>query len=734
MARGTAAAVDLESGPSAQLAARARRDQVAAPCTFARLRDTLGGYLPAAEVDAVDAAYAYADQAHAGQRRLTGHPYISHPLAVAAILAQMRMDHETLMAALLHDVIEDTAVAKATLGKRFGKPVAELVDGVSKLSAMFSSHAEAQASNMQKMVLAMARDVRVVLVKIADRLHNMRTIGALPADRRRRIARETLDYYAPIAYRLGMARIGTELEDLSFAALHPLRADRIERAVAKARGRRRALVQEARKALQAALDAEGVAAKVSGREKHLYSIYSKMKSQRKPFREIMDVFGLRVVVDDEDACYRALGVAHGLYKPVAGRFKDYIAIPKANGYQSLHTTLFGAHGAPIEVQIRTQHMAEVADHGIAGHWLYKGAEDDAPGGQRTHRWMRDLVEMQQRSGNPEEFIESFKTDLFPDNVYVFTPQGDILELPKGASPVDFAYAIHTDIGNRCAACRIDRVLAPLSQQLESGQSVEIITAKSVSPSPDWLTFTVSGKARAGIRHALKNRRRTEAIALGRKLLNRSLTNAGVRISDLDFRRLRRVFKEFGARRLDDVLSAIGVGDLMAYAVAQRLLAADDPDFEAVPVEHGGPVTISGGEGLVITCSRCCGPVPGDPIVGRMTPGKGFAVHAQSCPNITKAKRERPEQIIPARWTKTADSEFTTPLRLSISRRKGVIADLATAVAAANAGVEHIDVTERNAETSAVSVTVSVANRNHLAQVIRRLRNIPAVLNIARGSA
>ncbi len=728
------AAAPSESYFVSRLADRARRDDVAAPYTFEALAKNLESYLPPRQVAQVRRAHDYAANAHAGQFRRTGHPYISHPIAVASILADMRMDHQTLMAALLHDVIEDTSVAKSTLGNRFGKQVAELVDGVSKLSTIFHSRAEAQAVNFQKMALAMAKDIRVIMVKIADRLHNMRTIGVMSREQRKRQARETLDYYAPIANRLGMHNVKVELEDLGFAALYPLRAERIRQAVEAARGNRKALMDEIDKSIQAALQGEGIAAVIDSREKHVFSIYNKMKTQHKPFKEIMDVFGFRIVVQQEDDCYRALGVVHNLYKPVAGRFKDYIAIPKVNGYQSLHTTLFGMHGVPIEVQIRTEHMSEVADHGIAGHWLYKAHDEKTRGSQRTRRWVRDLMELQQRAGNPLEFIDSLKIDLFPDDVYVFTPKGEIMELPRGASPVDFAYAVHTDIGNRCVACRIDRTLAPLSQQLQSGQSVEIITSEEAHPSPDWLTFAVSGKARAAIRQSLKSQHRTESIALGRKLLNRSLANVGSSINDLDFRRLRRVFKEFGVRKLDEVLQAIGNGDVMSYVVAQRLLSADDRDYEAIPVEHAGPVAVREGEGLVITYGRCCGPVPGDAIVGHMTPGKGFVVHIESCNNMTEIRRRSPEQIIPARWTAPSDAEFTTTLRIDVNRKKGVIAELAATIADVDAGVDRINVEERDARVSSVVVVVSVQNRNHLARVMRRLRAIPNVLRMSRVSA
>ena len=727
----TAETATSESYFVSRLAETARRDDIAAPCTIDSLTRVLDTYLPEKQVTYIRRAYDYAANAHEGQFRRTGHPYISHPLAVAKILAGMRMDHETIMAALLHDVIEDTAVAKSTLGNRFGKQVAELVDGVSKLAIMFESRAEAQAENFQKMALAMAKDIRVIMVKIADRLHNMRTIGVMSREQRKRIARETLDYYAPIANRLGMHNVMVEFEDLGFAALYPLRAESIRRRVEKARGHRKALLEKLHQSIQAALEAEGIQATVTSREKHLYSIYSKMKTQHKPFEDVMDVFGFRIVVVDEDACYRALGIVHNLYKPVAGRFKDYVAIPKINGYQSLHTTLFGMHGVPIEVQIRTTHMAEVADHGIAGHWLYKVREDKTRGGQRARRWVRDLMELQQRAGDPLEFIESLKIDLFPDDVYVFTPKGDIMELPRGACAVDFAYAVHTDIGNHCIACRIDRALAPLSQQLESGQGVEIITAKGARPSPDWLSFAVSGKARAGIRQSLKNQQRAESIMLGRRLLNRSLTNAGASIKELDFRRLRRVFKEFGVRKLDEVLQAIGHGDVMAYAVAQRLLAADGSDYEAVPVEHEGPMAVHEGEGLVVTYGRCCGPVPGDSIVGHMTQGKGLVVHMETCKNMREIRRRNPEQTIPARWAATSDQEFTTALRIEVNRRQGVIAELAATIAAVNAGLDRINVEERDARVSSVVVVATVSDRIHLARVMRRLRAIPNVITMRR---
>ena len=715
-----------------ELAKSAKRGQVAAPATIESLVASLD-YLTPEQIDEVTAAHAYAESAHDGQWRRTGHAYITHPTAVASILANMRMDHQSIMAALLHDVIEDSDTNKTELGKRFSRPVADLVDGVSKLAKIFSSRDEAQAENFQKMALAMAKDIRVIMVKMADRLHNMRTIGVMSDQQRRRIARETLDFYAPIANRLGIHTMKTELEELGFKALYPLRADRIERAVQSARGNRKELMEEIAHTIKASLNRDGINASVESREKHPYSIYRKMRTQQKSFNEIMDVFGFRIVVDRADDCYRTLGVIHNLYKPVAGRFKDYIAIPKVNGYQSLHTALFGLHGVPIEAQIRTKQMHAVAENGIAGHWLYKAADDSdfEPSQKRARRWAQDLLELQQQAGNPLEFIESLKLDLFPDEVYVFTPEGDILELPRGACPIDFAYAVHTDIGNRCVACRVDRALAPLSLQLQSGQSVEIVTSDDARPNPDWLTFAVTSRARSAIRLALKQQQGGEAVALGRKLLNRSLGNANKSINDFDFRRLRRVFQELGVRKLDELLESIGSGNMMAYVAAQKLLAFDDPDYESVAVEGGGPIAIKGGEGLVINYGRCCGPVPGDQIVGHMTPGKGFVVHIETCPNINEIRRRAAREIIPARWTSTTEGEFFTSLRVDVNRRKGILAEIASEVTSVDAGVENIQVEERNAEASTMMLGLTVKNRSHLARVMRKLRNVQAVINLSR---
>ncbi|MEC8716205.1 MAG: RelA/SpoT family protein, partial [Pseudomonadota bacterium] len=666
------------------------------------LSERLQEYLSPEAVAEVERAFRYAEAAHEGQMRKTGHPYITHPTAVAHILAGMRMDPQTLMAALLHDVIEDTGVGKKTLAEAFGSDVAELVDGVSKLTTIFKSRAEAQAENFQKMAMAMARDIRVILVKLADRLHNMRTLGALAREKKERIARETLDYYAPIASRLGMNELRMEFEDLAFQALYPMRAERIGRAVKAARGHRKALMEEIAAALEKCLASEGIEARVLGREKHLFSIYQKMRQKQKAFADIMDVFGFRIIVDRPDTCYRVLGAVHGLYKPLAGRFKDYIAIPKANGYQSLHTTLFGMHGVPIEIQIRTQQMEAVASNGIAGHWLYK-SDEQSPSQARAREWVKGLLELQQRAGNSLEFIENLKIDLFPDEVYVFTPKGRILELPQRASPVDFAYAVHTDIGNTCVACRVDRRLAPLSVQLQSGQTVEIITSEDARPNPDWLSFVVTGKARSSIRHALKHQQVTESRTLGRRLLNRSLATVDTNLANRPSQRISHVLDELGFDTLDDLLEDIGLGNRMAYVVAQHLTQGSSKEA-ALTVEHGGPLAIRGTEGLVVAYGKCCYPLPGEPVVGHLSSGRGLVVHLEVCRNLAEL-RERNEALIPVRWAAEVDGEYSVELRVEVEARKGVIAELAAEITDADANIERINTAERNAHLSTVVIAL-----------------------------
>ncbi|MDP2245267.1 bifunctional GTP diphosphokinase/guanosine-3',5'-bis pyrophosphate 3'-pyrophosphohydrolase [Pseudomonas sp.] len=691
--------------------------------------DRLLSYLDNDQVNLVRRAYYYAEQAHDGQRRRSGEAYVTHPLAVANILADMHMDHQSLMAAMLHDVIEDTGIAKEALNTQFGETVAELVDGVSKLTQMnFETKAEAQAENFQKMAMAMARDIRVILVKLADRLHNMRTLEVLSGEKRRRIAKETLEIYAPIANRLGMHSMRIEFEDLGFKAMYPMRSERIRAAVRRARGNRKEIVNKIEESLTHCLTHDGLEGEVLGREKHIYGIYQKMRGKRKAFNEIMDVYAFRIVVDKVDTCYRVLGAVHNLYKPLPGRFKDYIAIPKANGYQSLHTTLFGMHGVPIEIQIRTREMEEMANNGIAAHWLYKSNEVDQPKGThaRARQWVKGVLEMQQRAGNSLEFIESVKIDLFPDEVYVFTPKGRIMELPKGSTAVDFAYAVHTDVGNTCIACRINRRLAPLSQALESGSTVEIVSAPGARPNPAWLNFVVTGKARTHIRHALKLQRRSESISLGERLLNKVLTGFNSHLDKLVPERVQAVLGEYRQEVIEDLLEDIGLGNRMAFVVARRLLASEG---EQLPSAEG-PLAIRGTEGLVLSYAKCCTPIPGDPIVGHLSAGKGMVVHLDSCRNIGEI-RHNPEKCIQLSWAKDVVGEFNVELRIELEHQRGLIALLAGSVNAADGNIEKISMDERDGRISVVQLVVSVHDRVHLARVIKKLRALQGVMRITR---
>ena len=705
--------------------------------TIDDLSDRLGGYLPAEEIQQVRRAFYYAEQAHDGQRRRSGEPYVTHPLAVANILANMHMDHQSLMAAMLHDVIEDTGVSKDALAGQFGEAVAELVDGVSKLTQItFEDKAVAQAENFQKMVMAMSRDIRVIIVKLADRLHNMRTLGALRPDKKRRIARETLEIYARVASRLGINTIRVELEDLSFQAIHPMRAERIKRAVASARGNRRSAIRQVQNALQTRLDEHELKGTVIGRQKHLLSIYRKMRDQRKSFAEIMDVFGFRIIADDVDSCYRILGMVHNLYKPVPGRFKDYIAIPKANGYQSLHTTLFGNSGMPIEVQIRTREMEAMANNGIAAHWLYKAGQTSHPIAEgsraRAREWVKGLLEMQRHAGDSLEFIEHVKNDLFPDDIYVFTPKGDIMELPQGATVIDFAYAVHTEIGNTCIACRIDRHLAPLSSRLESGQTLEIITSPGGKPNLAWLNFVVTAKARSAIRHALKHQQHTEAVQLGRRLLTKALGEFGVHLEDVGEDVMARLLKEMELQSESALLEAIGLGNRMTQVIARRLveLHRGERISHSEAAEDSSKVTISGVEGMVIKFARCCHPLPGDPIIGHLSVGKGIVVHRSECRNLQELKSD-PEKLLTLNWSDTIDEDFPVALRLEVESRRGLVAELAGLITDADANIERIGIEERDARLSIVNLTLSVRNRTHLARIIKRLRNLSHIGKISR---
>ena len=703
------------------------------PTTIDSLAHRLKDYLNTEQIDLVRRAYYYAEQAHDGQKRRSGEPYVTHPLKVACILADMHMDYQSLVAAMLHDVIEDTGIGKDAIRDQFGDVVAEIVDGVSKLTHMqFEDKTLAQAENFQKMALAMARDIRVILVKLADRLHNMRTLDVLRPEKRRRIAKETLDIYAPIAQRLGMHQMRIEFEDLGFAAMHPMRSNMLTHAVRNARGNRSEIVAKIVEAITRRLKRQALNGRVMDREKHLYSIYKKMKVQRKPFSDIMDVFDIHIIVDSIDDCYRCLGLVHNLFKPIPGRFQDYIAIPKVNGYQSLHTTLFGLHGIPVAVQIRTQEMEDMANNGIAAHWLSKSGDEALLGSRdRTRVWLQNLLELQQKAGDSLEFIENVKVDLFPDDTYVFSPQGDILELPRGATPVDFAYAVHTDIGSSCVACRIDRKLASLSQPLNSGQTIEIITAPGARPNAAWLSFVITSKARSNIRHYLKNQKRTESIALGRRLLGKVLAPMDIRLEELDQTDINRTLAHTGFGKLDDLLEDIGLGNRMAFQVARYLTDTHESTTHQMDLSNPEkPLTIRGTEGMVISFAKCCHPIPGDPIIGHVSSGRGLVIHTESCRNIASI-RHNPEKVLEVDWDKNVQGEFYVDLEVALEQQQGMIASLATTVTAEKASIEKISVEEKDARLSQVQLLIKVKDRVHLAQVIKRLRTIRGVTSIAR---
>ncbi len=700
----------------------------------ARLLRLLQGYLEPEQIEEIYRAYEFAAAAHTGQQRQSGEPYIHHPLAVARILAGMRLDHQSIIAAILHDVIEDTPTAKQQLIEEFGEEVAELVDGVSKLTQVqFESKREAEAENFRKMMLAMVRDIRVILIKLADRLHNMRTLGALPPPKRRRIARETLEIYAPIANRLGMNSIRVELQDHGFAALYPNRYRVLSREIHRMRGNRREIVRKIESTIAERIRAEGMEAEVQGREKHLYSVYQKMVQKRLSFRQVFDVYAFRIIVDSVDACYRMLGIVHSLYKPVPGHFKDYIAIPKANGYQSLHTVLFSPYGVPIEIQIRTRDMHKVAESGVASHWLYKSGSEDSRGAQHHAReWLHRLLELQQNTGSSIEFLENVKVDLFPDEVYVFTPRGEIKVLPRGATAVDFAYAVHTDVGNSCVAAKIDYHLMPLNTRLLNGQTIEIITAPGALPNPAWLDYVVTGKARTTIRSYLKGLHRDEAIALGRRLLDKNLIHYSLSCDDLPELGLQQLLGELNLESLDQLLEEIGLGRRMAPIVV-RSLVERLPESERAgdaSIAAAAPLAIRGTEGMVVSFANCCHPIPGDTILGFISAGRGIVIHTDDCNNLNEFKKN-PDKWIDVQWADGVEGEFPVELRVDVANRRGVLATVAAAISELEANIENVDMEERDGRHSALLFTILVRNRDHLARIMRRIRNIDSVSRIVR---
>ncbi|WP_438462568.1 RelA/SpoT family protein [Marinomonas sp. PE14-40] len=695
--------------------------------TIEDLASTLIQYLPYEQVADIKRAYYYAEQAHDGQRRKSGEPYVIHPLAVAQILAEFRMDCDGLVAALLHDVIEDTGISREALTEQFGEGVAALVDGVSKLTHLeFNNQLEKQAHNFQKMAMAMADDIRVILVKLADRLHNMRTLDSMPAHKKRRIARETLDIYAPIANRLGMYNVRIDLESLAFQAYYPMRARMLNRAINKKYGQRIKDTEKLGDYLKAELAADYIESDISIREKHIYSIYQKMQKKRRSLGEIMDVVGVRIVTDKHDSCYRILGVIHSLFKPVEGRFKDYIAVPKSNGYQSLHTTVVGTNGLPMEVQIRTQEMNTVADNGIAAHWAYKSTSVGASNSHdRATKWVKSLLEIQQKAGNAIEFVDNVKNDLFPDEVYVFTPDGEIIELPTGATPVDFAYGVHTEIGNTCISCRINRRLSPLSTQLESGQTVEIITAKKAQPNVAWLSFAITGKARANIRHYLKDKQRENAISIGTRLLNRSLNTFKTNIEHLAQEQIDQVLAHYQLDSMDDLLESVGKGRHVGYLVSRQLF----PHFNEEELISPKSFKVNGSEGMLLSYAKCCSPIPGDPIIGFVQVEKGIIIHHQGCPNI-QDHLTQPERYIHMAWGKEIEEDLNISLIVSYVNERGAVAKIASSISDTDYQVSNLDIIERG-RISRLRLSITISSRVGLADVMRRIKAVRCVEKVTR---
>ena len=653
----------------------------------------------------------------------------------------MHLDARSIIAAILHDVIEDTPTAKENIAEQFGADVAALVDGVSKITRIeFQSQEEAQAENFRKMLLAMASDIRVILIKLADRLHNMRTIAALKPERRRAIARETLDIYAPIANRLGVRQWAAELSDLGFAALYPLRYRIIDEAVRKRHGNRKAIVEKIRAAIVAHLEREGLQAEVTGREKSLYGVYRKMQQKHLSFDQVYDIYGFRVIVDKADTCYRALGVIHNLYKPIPGRFKDYIAIPKANGYQSLHTVVFGPFGVSLEVQIRTHEMDRVAEAGVASHWLYKSGDTTAdPAQQRALQWLKDLLDTQQKAGNPREFLEHLKVDLFPDEVYVFTPNGEIKKLPRDATVIDFAYDVHTDIGNRCVGAKVNHQLVPLRTTLRNGDHVEIITAAFGRPSPAWLNYVVTSKARAHIRSYLKNQKVEESAKLGERLLATAIEDIGADLQKLPEATRQDLLKTLKLKTWDDLLGEIGLGNRLASVVARQLVpqvGEEDRSRFLRLFRRRGPkskepaLAIHGTEGVVVNYARCCRPIPGDPILGFLTAGRGIVVHTEDCPNVARY-RKHPEQWIDVQWEQDIKGVYPVYMRVEAKNQRGVLASVAAAISEEDANIDTVTFDDRDSQYTSMDFTVEVRDRVHLAQIMRRIRALESVVRINR---
>jgi len=689
-------------------------------------------YLEPDEIRQVIDAYLFSEEAHRGQTRLSGEPYVTHPLAVAGALAEWRMDVQAIIAALLHDVMEDTAVSKAEIAAHFGKQVADLVDGLSKLEKIeFQSYQDAQAENFRKMLMAMARDLRIVLIKLADRLHNLQTMAPLRPEKRRRIAHETLEIYAPIATRLGLNNISRQLQDLSFKQIHPTRFNVLTKAVKAVRGNRRELLSKILDGIRGKLQEAHIEAGVFGREKSLYSIYHKMVEKHLSFSQVLDIYGFRIIVRDIPTCYLALGALHSLYKPVPGKFKDYIAIPKGNGYQSLHTTLIGPYGTPVEIQIRTQSMHHVAEDGIASHWLYKDSEESGAELQvKTHKWLQSLLELQSSSGDSSEFLEHVKVDLFPDEVYVFTPKGKILALPRGATVVDFAYAVHTDVGHRCVAAHIDHELIPLSAELANGNQVEIITAPHANPNPAWLGYVKTSRARSKIRQFLKLQQQESASALGENMLEQELRALGVVPSEIPAAVWDHVVREAGKKSRREIFADIGQGRTLAAVYARRLV--EHEEVQQGSEREAVPLVIRGSEGVAIQLASCCCPIPGDPIIGLLKEGQGLRIHTHACRSVRKSRSIEPNSWIHVDWAPDPGLMFDVRIKVMIRNTRGALGRVATGISQSGSNIRQVTMSGENPGlTSDLHFLIQVSDRPHLAKLIRHLRRVPDVIRIVR---
>ncbi len=703
---------------------------------ISELCELLESYLEPSEVKHVYRAYLFSAEAHEGQKRLTGEPYIYHPLAVAKIMAEMHLDYQSISAAILHDVIEDTPTAKEQIKEEFGESVADLVDGVSKLTHLtFSTRAEAQAENFRKMMLAMVRDIRIIIIKLADRLHNLRTINVMRSEKKRRIAKETLDIYVPIAQRLGMHKIRVELEHLAFQAMHPLRYGAIKNAVRKNQKNRKKIMREVEASICEQLENAHIESRIFGREKNIYSIYKKMRAKSISFSEVYDVYAIRLLVKDIDTCYRTLGIVHNIYKPVPGKFKDYIAIPKKNGYQSLHTILFGPKGVVVEVQIRTEEMDVIAESGVAAHWIYKTEEDETgsiSANASTRKWIAEIMEIQQNTRSSIEFLESVKVDLFPDEIYVFTPAGDIIVLPRGSSAVDFAYAVHSDLGNTCIAAKVDRRISPLSTRLENGQTIEVISTPSARPKTSWLNFVTTNKARANIRHYLKNLQREEAIKLGERLFKKSFSTYNRSFDNIKQKDINRLLESVKLDSLQDLYAEIGLGERVAELMIQNLLAIEEvkPKRRRLRSSKKTPLTIRGTEGVVVNFGKCCNPIPGDQIIGIMTAGKGLVIHRERCRNIDR-KNAFKDKWVTVSWAEDHGQDFVAKVRVETVNQRGVLATLAARIADAGSNIDDIVFEDKDDKSTTITFAIGVRDRKQLAAIIRTLRANPNVLKASR---